>query len=167
MENSIADVIQAVRHYPPSAYSFGPTSSKLDEKNTTRLAIVDLVDQDGDRHTSKCMKIRSIQPCSGLHTLEDDMVFSDEDLITIDESAKQHRLDVGEIDAQRNVLTGFRALRHSKLALGCIQPCIQNDQRCCSYGCYPTTTHGYPPLPPPIQCPQVRSSRLTYFFKAM
>ncbi|KAL2538492.1 Uncharacterized protein Fot_19883 [Forsythia ovata] len=100
MENSIADVIQAVRHYPLSASSSGSASSKLDEKNTTPLATVDLVDQDGYRHTSKRMKISSIQPCSGLYTFEDDLVFSDEDLITIDESAEQHRLDVGEIDAQ-------------------------------------------------------------------
>ncbi|KAL2538663.1 Uncharacterized protein Fot_20054 [Forsythia ovata] len=107
MENSIADVIQAVRHYPPNASSSGRASSKMDEKNTTPLASVDLVDQDGDRHTSKRMKISSIEPCPGLHTIEDDLVFSDEDLITIDESAEQHRLDVGKIDAQ--VLIQFTA----------------------------------------------------------
>ncbi|KAL2538556.1 Ulp1 protease family [Forsythia ovata] len=41
-----------------------------------------------------------------IHTIEDDMVFSDEDLITIDESAEQHRLDVREIDAQFNTNWG-------------------------------------------------------------
>ncbi|KAL2520619.1 Uncharacterized protein Fot_24542 [Forsythia ovata] len=84
--------------------------SKLDEKNNMPLATVDPVDQDGDRHTSKCMRISSIQPCSSLHTLEDDMVFSDEDLITIGESVEQHQLDVGEIDTHPQKFSHFQSI---------------------------------------------------------
>ncbi|KAL2552321.1 Ulp1 protease family [Forsythia ovata] len=100
MEKSIADVIQAVRHYPPRASNSGPASSKLDDRNNTPLSIVDPVDQDADKSTTKRMKICSNESFSGLNTFEDDLVFSEEDLITIDKSAEQHRLDVGEIDVQ-------------------------------------------------------------------
>ncbi|KAL2557391.1 Uncharacterized protein Fot_02130 [Forsythia ovata] len=100
MEKSIADAIQAVRQYPPRASNSGPASSKLDDRNNTPLSIVDPVDQDADKSTTKRMKICSNESFAGLNTFEDDLVFSEEDLITIDKSAEQHRLDDGEIDVQ-------------------------------------------------------------------
>ncbi|KAL2546826.1 Uncharacterized protein Fot_16059 [Forsythia ovata] len=73
---------------------------KLDGKDNTNVASSGPVEQGGDGSTPKHIKIGSIEQCSGLNTLDDDLVFSEEDLIFIDESAEQHRFDVRDTDDQ-------------------------------------------------------------------
>ncbi|KAL2547246.1 Ulp1 protease family [Forsythia ovata] len=91
---------QSTVHEQQSTDYSEPSVVKLDDRNNTPLANVDPVDQDADKSTTKRMKISSIESDSSLNTFEDDLVFSEEDLITIDKSAEQHRLDVRDIDAQ-------------------------------------------------------------------
>ncbi|KAL2468637.1 Ulp1 protease family [Forsythia ovata] len=91
---------QSAAHEQQSNDYSEPSVIKLDDRNNTSLSIVDPVDQDADKSTTKRMKICSNESFSGLNTFEDDLVFSEEDLITIDKSAEQHRLDGGEIDVQ-------------------------------------------------------------------
>ncbi|KAL2497561.1 Uncharacterized protein Adt_23111 [Abeliophyllum distichum] len=78
----------------------GVVVSKLDEKDKTEVASSGTVEQGGDGSTSKRTKICSIEQCSGLNTLDDDLVFSEEDLIFIDESTEQHRFEVRDTDDQ-------------------------------------------------------------------
>ncbi|KAL2551770.1 Uncharacterized protein Fot_05389 [Forsythia ovata] len=77
-----------------------PSAMKLDGKDNTDVASSGPVEQGGDGSTPKRIKIGSIEQCSGLNTLDDDLVFREEDLIFIDESAEQHRFDVRDTDDQ-------------------------------------------------------------------
>ncbi|KAL2538399.1 Uncharacterized protein Fot_19790 [Forsythia ovata] len=77
-----------------------PSVMKLDGKDVMDVPSSGPVEQGGDGSTPKRIKIGSIEQCSSLNTLDDDLVFSEEDLIFIDESAKQHRFDVGVTDNQ-------------------------------------------------------------------
>ncbi|KAL2559330.1 Uncharacterized protein Fot_04069 [Forsythia ovata] len=71
----------------------------LDGMDNTLVASFDPVEQGGNGSSPKPMKIDSIEQCSGLNTLDDDLVFSKEDLIFNVESAEQHRFDVRDTNA--------------------------------------------------------------------
>ncbi|KAL2538813.1 TBCC domain-containing protein 1 [Forsythia ovata] len=78
---------------------------KLDGTDNTPIASVEAVDQDDDGSKTKRMKIGLNEPSTGVNTLDDDLLFNEEGLMNMDESAEQNRLDVVQIDAQILLLT--------------------------------------------------------------
>ncbi|KAL2470815.1 Uncharacterized protein Adt_38951 [Abeliophyllum distichum] len=74
--------------------------SKLDATDNKLVASVDAVDQHSDVISKKCRKIGLNDTCTVVNTLDDDMLFSEEDLMNMDQSAEHHHLAVVELDAQ-------------------------------------------------------------------